>query len=774
MTYRRAKSLRHNLAPSRLKKEKQRENIVLNMEKNRCTILHPAEQLALTAAKMPSAKLTAFSPVEFAVSTIDKMSRKEEENSCIWKKQTNNIRETFVFMEVLGSGAFSEVFLVKQRATGQHYALKCIKKVNSSRDRSLENEIAVLKKIKHENIVTLEDVYESSSHFYLVMQLVSGGELFDRILERGVYTEKDASNVIRQVLSAVKYLHDNGIVHRDLKPENLLYLTPDENAKIMITDFGLSKMEESGIMSTACGTPGYVAPEVLAQKPYSKAVDCWSIGVITYILLCGYPPFYEETESKLFEKIKDGSYEFESPFWDDISKSAKDFISCLLEKDPKKRYNCEAALKHPWIAGNTALHRDIYHSVSIQIKKNFAKSKWRQAFNAATVVNRMKKMHMHTAQGSASDVKNGIPTIKVSNAPSTISEEQGNTNETYTNLHPTREAIVNACDTAHVKNNPDGNKATLKESCLPKDASKVNPSHQSQQSNASSRNSSGLQTSDCQLSPKSSSEVQNPKKPGKNVTQNCATQTSPVHPMSGETFQACVMKDGHSQTKSKTQANQASKATTESKPTTVDTNTKEVKQSNPKPKNISQSLDLPSPPTFKSETHRNSLEKTPSPNTSSKKSALPTTVPASTTQKPPPQAGLNPPSQKNSLQEASFSKSPAKKVSAQSSVQESTAKKNSTPKKLNLDYDILCMELPQCKPLDLSNSDEISIPNSLYVTNGISVETYEKGKPISCPETGLVKKSHKKQHFMNGVTGPMKTTNYTHCGSGQTGVCSVM
>ncbi|XP_030884376.1 calcium/calmodulin-dependent protein kinase type 1G-like [Leptonychotes weddellii] len=152
---------------------------------------------------------------------------------------------------------------------------------------------------------------------------VSGGELFDRILERGVYTEKDASLVIQQVLSAVKYLHENGIVHRDLKPENLLYLTPEENSKIMITDFGLSKMEQSGVMSTACGTPGYVAPEVLAQKPYSKAVDCWSIGVITYILLCGYPPFYEETESKLFEKIKEGYYEFESPFWDDISESGK-------------------------------------------------------------------------------------------------------------------------------------------------------------------------------------------------------------------------------------------------------------------------------------------------------------------------------------------------------------------------------------------------------------------------------------------------------------------
>ncbi|KFO98408.1 Calcium/calmodulin-dependent protein kinase type 1G, partial [Calypte anna] len=316
------------------------------------------------------------------------------EDSGSWKKQTSNIRKTFIFMEALGSGAFSEVFLVKHRSTGKLFALKCIKKSPLTRDSSLENEIAVLRKIKHENIVTLEDIYESTTHYYLVMQLVSGGELFDRILERGVYTEKDASVVIHQVLTAVKYLHENGIVHRDLKPENLLYLTPEENSKIMITDFGLSKMEQNGIMSTACGTPGYVAPEVLAQKPYSKAVDCWSIGVITYILLCGYPPFYEETESKLFEKIKEGYYEFESPFWDDISESAKDFIRHLLEKNPTTRFTCEEALRHPWINGNTALHRDIYPSVSAQIQKNFAKSKWRQAFNAAAVVHHMRKLHM--------------------------------------------------------------------------------------------------------------------------------------------------------------------------------------------------------------------------------------------------------------------------------------------------------------------------------------------------------------------------------------------
>ncbi|XP_051546907.1 calcium/calmodulin-dependent protein kinase type 1D-like [Myxocyprinus asiaticus] len=329
----------------------------------------------------------------------------EAGGECSWKKQVDDIKEMFEFKEVLGTGAFSEVVLAEKRATGKMFAVKCIpKKALKGKESSIENEIAVLRKIKHENIVALEDIYESSNHLYLIMQLVSGGELFDRIVEKGFYTEKDASTLIRQVLDAVNYLHSMGIVHRDLKPENLLYFNPQDGSKIMISDFGLSKMEGTGdVMSTACGTPGYVAPEVLAQKPYSKAVDCWSIGVIAYILLCGYPPFYDENDSKLFEQILKADYEFDAPYWDDISDSAKDFISCLMEKDPAKRYTCDQALRHPWIAGDTALCKNIHESVSRQIRKNFAKSKWRQAFNATAVVRHMRRLQLGSSMGSSMD-----------------------------------------------------------------------------------------------------------------------------------------------------------------------------------------------------------------------------------------------------------------------------------------------------------------------------------------------------------------------------------
>ncbi|KAK9302390.1 hypothetical protein QLX08_005636 [Tetragonisca angustula] len=327
-----------------------------------------------------------------------------------------SVEDKYILKELLGTGAFSEVRLAESKEKpGQMFAVKIIdKKALKGKEDSLENEIRVLRRLTHPNIVQLLETFEDKHKVYLVMELVTGGELFDRIVEKGSYTEKDASGLIRQVLEAVAYMHDQGVVHRDLKPENLLYYSPEEDSKIMISDFGLSKMEDSGVMATACGTPGYVAPEVLAQKPYGKAVDVWSIGVISYILLCGYPPFYDESDANLFAQILKGEFEFDSPYWDDISDSAKDFIHKLMCVNVEERYTCKQALAHPWISGNAASNKNIHGTVSEQLKKNFAKSRWKQAYHAATVIRQMQRLALTSGQlqqgPGSTDPSSGNPT----------------------------------------------------------------------------------------------------------------------------------------------------------------------------------------------------------------------------------------------------------------------------------------------------------------------------------------------------------------------------
>eukprot|EP00096_Caligus_rogercresseyi_P006329 TRINITY_DN2268_c0_g1_i2.p1 TRINITY_DN2268_c0_g1~~TRINITY_DN2268_c0_g1_i2.p1 ORF type:complete len:365 (-),score=68.03 TRINITY_DN2268_c0_g1_i2:1070-2164(-) len=332
------------------------------------------------------------------------------------------VEDKYIMKDVLGTGAFSQVRLAELREEpSKLFAIKIIdKKALKGKEDSLENEIRVLRRLDHPNVVKLLEAYESKSSVYLVMELVTGGELFDRIVEKGSYTEKDAADLIKQVLSAVDYMHTEGVVHRDLKPENLLYHSTDEDSKIMISDFGLSKMEDSGIMATACGTPGYVAPEVLAQKPYGKSVDVWSIGVISYILLCGYPPFYDENDANLFAQILKGEFEFDSPYWDDISDEAKAFIRQLMCVDVDKRLSCSEALKHAWITG-AKNDKDIHASVSEQLKKNFAKSRWRQAYHAIAVSRQMKKMVLNS--GAATSENNEAPPVVATPSPGKTATE---------------------------------------------------------------------------------------------------------------------------------------------------------------------------------------------------------------------------------------------------------------------------------------------------------------------------------------------------------------
>ncbi|XP_065830051.1 calcium/calmodulin-dependent protein kinase type 1-like [Oscarella lobularis] len=339
------------------------------------------------------------------------------------KKYDDKVTKKYELKEVLGKGAFSEVVLAREKGTDNYFAVKCIdKKALKGNEGSLQNEITVLKKAKHKNIVELYELFDNKSHLYLVMELVTGGELFDRIVKKGSYTEKDASSLMKQVLEAVLYLHDLGVVHRDLKPENLLYYSPDEDSKIMISDFGLSKEAEKDTMATACGTPGYVAPEVLRQQPYGKAVDCWSIGVITYILLCGYPPFYHENDADLFAQILKGDYEFDTPYWDNISESAKDFITHLMEMDARKRFTCNEALAHPWISGNTAKTEDIHAQVSEQMQKNFIRSRWKRVHDAVRATLRIQKLGLTKSTENLSEREKEAPQPPVDDpdAPITV------------------------------------------------------------------------------------------------------------------------------------------------------------------------------------------------------------------------------------------------------------------------------------------------------------------------------------------------------------------
>jgi len=277
------------------------------------------------------------------------------------KLKKEEIQKYYDIKEKLGTGSFAVVKRAVRKSDGQQFAVKVIKKskLNAEELAVVHDEVEIMHKVNHPNCVQLFEMFENNKKMYMVLELLTGGELFDRIVKKGSYSEKEASEVVKSVVSALQYLHDNGIVHRDLKPENLIYLSAADDSAIKITDFGLAKFR-SGTkgtpveMTTACGTPGYVAPEVLKNEPYGKAVDLWSLGVILYILLCGFPPFYHESTAALYKQIKKGEFDFPAPYWSNISAAAKDLVKKLLTVNPDQRATAKQVLEHPWISGNQA------------------------------------------------------------------------------------------------------------------------------------------------------------------------------------------------------------------------------------------------------------------------------------------------------------------------------------------------------------------------------------------------------------------------------------
>ncbi|XP_038617822.1 serine/threonine-protein kinase DCLK3 [Tachyglossus aculeatus] len=275
----------------------------------------------------------------------------------------------------IGDGNFAVVKECRHLVTKQAYAMKIIDKSKlKGREGMVDSEIVIIQSLSHPNIVSLHEVYETGTKIYLILEYVQGGDLFDAILESVKFTEHDAALMLTDLCEALVHMHDKNIVHRDLKPENLLVQrNADKSTTLKLADFGLAKYVVKPIF-TVCGTPTYVAPEILAEKGYGLEVDMWAAGVVLYILLCGFPPFrsQERDQDQLFNIIQQGQFEFLSPYWDNISEAAKDLVSRLLVVDPQKRYSAHRVLQHPWIqTAGKANSVDLHREVTTNIERHF-------------------------------------------------------------------------------------------------------------------------------------------------------------------------------------------------------------------------------------------------------------------------------------------------------------------------------------------------------------------------------------------------------------------
>ncbi|GJN70257.1 serine/threonine-protein kinase srk1 [Purpureocillium lilacinum] len=300
--------------------------------------------------------------------------------------------ERWELIEKMGDGAFSNVYRARdlQGGTGE-VAIKVVRKyeMNSMQRSNILKEVQIMRQLDHPNIIKLVEFSESKQYYYIVLELAPGGELFHQIVRLTYFSEELSRHVIVKVAKALEYLHEEkGVVHRDIKPENILFnpipFVPSKVPKpkqpgdedkvdegefihgqgaggigeIKIADFGLSKIVWETQTMTPCGTVGYTAPEIVKDERYSKSVDMWALGCVLYTLLCGFPPFYDESIEVLTEKVAKGQYTFLSPWWDDISKSAKDLITHLLCVDPDKRYTIREFLAHPWIRASGPTPRE--------------------------------------------------------------------------------------------------------------------------------------------------------------------------------------------------------------------------------------------------------------------------------------------------------------------------------------------------------------------------------------------------------------------------------
>ncbi|KAK8055576.1 calcium/calmodulin-dependent protein kinase 1 [Apiospora rasikravindrae] len=300
------------------------------------------------------------------------------------------------FGKTLGAGTYG-IVREADGPTGK-VAIKIILKKNvKGNEKMVYDELDMLQRLKHPSIVRFVDWFESRDKYYIVTELATGGELFDRICEQGKFTEKDASQTIKQVLGAVDYLHRNNVVHRgeslhNLKPENLLYLSKDPNSDLVLADFGIAKMLDTKdeVLTTMAGSFGYAAPEVMLKKGHGKPVDMWSMGVITYTLLCGYSPFRSENLQDLIDECSNAQVVFHERYWKDVSQDAKDFILHLLQPEADNRWTSQQALDHIWLSGKNATD----HNLLPEIKAYMAKARLKRGIEMVKLANRIEALKM--------------------------------------------------------------------------------------------------------------------------------------------------------------------------------------------------------------------------------------------------------------------------------------------------------------------------------------------------------------------------------------------
>ncbi|XP_071763848.1 calcium/calmodulin-dependent protein kinase type II subunit gamma isoform X2 [Centroberyx gerrardi] len=318
--------------------------------------------------------------------------------------------DEYQLYEELGKGAFSVVRRCVKKSSGQEYAAKIIntKKLSARDHQKLEREARICRLLKHPNIVRLHDSISEEGFHYLVFDLVTGGELFEDIVAREYYSEADASQCISQILESVNHIHQHDIVHRDLKPENLLLASKMKGAAVKLADFGLA-IEVQGDQQAwfgFAGTPGYLSPEVLRKDPYGKPVDIWACGVILYILLVGYPPFWDEDQHKLYQQIKAGAYDFPSPEWDTVTPEAKNLINQMLTINPAKRITAEQALKHPWVCQRSTVASMMHRQETVECLRKFnARRKLKGAILTTMLVSRnfsVGRQHTNSAAAASS------------------------------------------------------------------------------------------------------------------------------------------------------------------------------------------------------------------------------------------------------------------------------------------------------------------------------------------------------------------------------------